>query len=744
MSTIEDLELLPELEEEWESYPLPTTGESDLVRTAIRQGTTNENTLANMVFFARHPERNGRAISRNEHNFRSLSKEWLNIRDTIIRPLLRGETTYPTVPQLPPSEPVYGPLAARIMDEARRWLGFREGPNNENPFSAYFGVPNVAWCAYFVSYVYTKGGMRLRFGSTDAMLNHLRTRGQFFPNTTAPQPADIVVFDWTQGDHDASEHVGLVEKVYRDNAGRTRVGTIEGNSSNGVNRRNYALGDVRIVGFGRLVPSTASAREIGELESATDLHAEWELKGEATFDFSQEVPTAVRRLLPPSGQQDTQRERQAIAEAIKLGDRNENHLSDIIFFNRHPERGGRFIERAERDYTTVSREWIAIRNTIVRPALRGTTPPAPGRGPVAPLTITSIRITDDRFAGALSWDQIIGLDTTTLNIELIAATTSGAPMPLHCPVEVTSRVPNGVSGSATLAKPVRLDVPRIGGAAGAGNRSIYRISSPLSQLGPFLMAERSLKEVATVVRRGGTSDARFRRALGWTSRGIAVQPVSAGASTGSELSEIPDARALFRAAGAEVLQVKVPHQPNWQVPAPVKRLVRSPADVFYYSGHGLSRNGKLVIDIQNKQCPERGTYRDWLGASDLIPFWTSPMDLDVLILAGCSVLKIVFSGSRVSGPGLGWARLVTNKGGPLAAVLGYQAGAPCDQPGGNKIAEQMARRIARGSTDFVRDWLVVNGENNANNAVAINSRGYWWIEGTLFGGYEIKGPRRIR
>jgi len=152
-----------------------------------------------------------------------------------------------------PSRPAPSAVTARILDEARKHIGFHEGPNNDNPFSTYFGNPNALWCAYFVSYVYTKAGFPLSIGSSDAMLSHLQTKGRFLSNTTAPQPADIVIFDWTQGDHDPAEHVGLVEKVYRSSSGQTRVGTIEGNSSNGVNRRDYVLGDVRIVGFGRLV-----------------------------------------------------------------------------------------------------------------------------------------------------------------------------------------------------------------------------------------------------------------------------------------------------------------------------------------------------------------------------------------------------------------------------------------------------------------------------------------------------------
>ena len=63
-----------------------------MLRSAIRDGMTNENLLANLVFFKRHPERNGRLISREGDGdaFGTLSKEWLRIRDTQVRPLLAG------------------------------------------------------------------------------------------------------------------------------------------------------------------------------------------------------------------------------------------------------------------------------------------------------------------------------------------------------------------------------------------------------------------------------------------------------------------------------------------------------------------------------------------------------------------------------------------------------------------------------------------------------------------------------
>ena len=145
--------------------------------------------------------------------------------------------------------PARGAAGARIVAEAQKHIGFSEGPNNENPFSAYFGVPNVAWCAYFVSYVYTMAGVPLNIGSSDVLLDTLIDQDKF--STSTPAPGDIVVFDWSRSDHDPAEHVGIVEGVYRNSSGQLRVKTIEGNSSNGVNRREYAFGESKIVGYGQ-------------------------------------------------------------------------------------------------------------------------------------------------------------------------------------------------------------------------------------------------------------------------------------------------------------------------------------------------------------------------------------------------------------------------------------------------------------------------------------------------------------
>jgi hypothetical protein len=86
--------------------------ENIMLRSAIRDGMTNENLLANLVFFKRHPERNGRLISREGDGaaFGTLSQEWLRIRDTQVRPLLAGVAPGGEAPGGPgaPGGPVRG------------------------------------------------------------------------------------------------------------------------------------------------------------------------------------------------------------------------------------------------------------------------------------------------------------------------------------------------------------------------------------------------------------------------------------------------------------------------------------------------------------------------------------------------------------------------------------------------------------------------------------------------------------
>ncbi|GIJ64029.1 FAD-dependent oxidoreductase [Virgisporangium aurantiacum] len=362
----------------------------------------------------------------------------------------------------------------------------------------------------------------------------------------------------------------------------------------------------------------------------------------------------------------------------------------------------------------------------------------------AQVTVEGLWLAGPAGAGTqLTWNQVLGVDTATVEVVAVASGLPAALMPAEVVVEVTSRLPNRKPGGGTLASPLRWPVRATGPDPANPARTRYRDARPLDALGGFLAVGPGAAQVATVVRPGGTSDARFRTALGAAAHGIATQPPTPTGTTGDRSREIPDALALFRAGGVEVLELAVRALPNWRLPGPVRGLVRSPADVFYYSGHGLSGSGKLAIDTTGSPCGVSGSYLDWLGPADLALVWPPAMDLDVLVIAGCSVLRIDRSTSPPSGPGVAWTRLLRSKGGPLVALLGYQRGAPCDSPNGDAIAAAMAARIRSGSTDYAKDWLTANGDHNANNAVAIDNRGYWTITATWTGGYGIVGPHVV-
>ena len=137
----------------------------------------------------------------------------------------------------------------RVIENARRHLGFHERGENGNPFSAFFGRGPEAWCADFVSYCYTKAGKKLNQSYTPTLLSMLKQNGTYTRNN--PKPGDIIMFDWHPGTGPTAEHTGIVEKVFRRN-GRLYVQTIEGNSGDAVRRNTYAVGDSRIAGFGNM------------------------------------------------------------------------------------------------------------------------------------------------------------------------------------------------------------------------------------------------------------------------------------------------------------------------------------------------------------------------------------------------------------------------------------------------------------------------------------------------------------
>jgi OmpA family len=364
-----------------------------------------------------------------------------------------------------------------------------------------------------------------------------------------------------------------------------------------------------------------------------------------------------------------------------------------------------------------------------------------------PLTIEEVSLRTDDWKNQLWWDDIVGLDRADdgkpikkINIQLTA---SGAPkswnlvdkglvlvMPAEMLVRLRSHPPLAELGVGypTILAPKGLSIPmKDPDRPSSEARTLYRLAYTIDQAGDFMtVVEEEFSEVATVVRPGGASDVSFRATLGWASRGGATQNPYGGDS-GSERDESPAALRLLQAGGVEVLEVEALSKadPKKRV---LKRLIRNPADVFYYAGEG-SEDGCLAI---GKNC--------WVSPMDLRRYWKPPFDLGVLILAGCSVLSMkvreYFPGIPPSpatgGPGVAWSALLRDSGGPLTAILGYRDKAPIDNPTGKQIAAQMGTKIAAGLAEhqWVPAWLKINAEHPGQhtwNAVGMDESGYWWI-----------------
>jgi hypothetical protein len=122
--------------------------------------------------------------------------------------------------------------------------GYKEGPNNQNQFSQYFGKDHQPWCADFVSWAFDFTGnkdKKLRWGNPSAVVNILEWGQKYKYLVKTPKLGDIFIMT-----KNGVSHTGLVWEVAKD--GKS-FRTVEGNSSDKVNsnwRSNYPFQFVRI------------------------------------------------------------------------------------------------------------------------------------------------------------------------------------------------------------------------------------------------------------------------------------------------------------------------------------------------------------------------------------------------------------------------------------------------------------------------------------------------------------------
>ena len=117
------------------------------------------------------------------------------------------------------------------------------------PYWSWYGFDSrVEWCACFVSWCADQSGLIAsgnvpKFSLCSDGVSWFQGKNKWQSGGTTPTAGMIIFFDW---DHDGtSDHVGIVEKCEGG-----RVYTIEGNSSDQVRQRNYAVDYSSIMGYG--------------------------------------------------------------------------------------------------------------------------------------------------------------------------------------------------------------------------------------------------------------------------------------------------------------------------------------------------------------------------------------------------------------------------------------------------------------------------------------------------------------
>lgn len=129
------------------------------------------------------------------------------------------------------------------------------GNKGGEPYWKWYGFESrVPWCACYVSWVanqcgYIDKGIIPKFSLCDDGIAWFQEKKQWIEPTDMPIVGDIIFFDWNDGGQDGvSDHVGIVE--YYD-IETNIVHTIEGNSSDECQQREYSKDDNQIMGYGR-------------------------------------------------------------------------------------------------------------------------------------------------------------------------------------------------------------------------------------------------------------------------------------------------------------------------------------------------------------------------------------------------------------------------------------------------------------------------------------------------------------
>lgn len=149
--------------------------------------------------------------------------------------------------------------AKALLDEARKYIGYTEKPDNITMFGEWLGRQGEPWCASFVSYVAFKSGTPIPpTSSTNDMLAGFKERKRI---SRYPLPGSVVFFAWDKSQDPVNvQHAGLVEAA---DLVDMNLQTIEGNTGDGVYRRLRNM--IYVCGYGHwYTPRTVGIGDSGE------------------------------------------------------------------------------------------------------------------------------------------------------------------------------------------------------------------------------------------------------------------------------------------------------------------------------------------------------------------------------------------------------------------------------------------------------------------------------------------------
>ncbi|GAA0517795.1 CHAP domain-containing protein [Saccharopolyspora thermophila] len=126
--------------------------------------------------------------------------------------------------------------AEKILENARKHLGYHEGANNRNKW----GPTGQPWCSYFATSMWQDAGVDIpKYGFSGDVYKWGEKHGTAYDaDALAKQarPGDALLFGSGPDSPATSKHIGIIEKVEGN-----KITTIEGNSGDQVARRTYTL-----------------------------------------------------------------------------------------------------------------------------------------------------------------------------------------------------------------------------------------------------------------------------------------------------------------------------------------------------------------------------------------------------------------------------------------------------------------------------------------------------------------------